>query len=68
VNIAGQEIEFNALTCIDPVTNLVELCQIDNKNADYVGMHFENEWLAQYPRPLYCIHDNGGKFIGQGFQ
>jgi hypothetical protein len=19
-------------------------------------MHFENEWLAQYPRPLYCVH------------
>jgi hypothetical protein len=28
VNIAEQEIEFNALTCIDPVTNLVELCQM----------------------------------------
>jgi hypothetical protein len=56
VNVLGQEIEFNALTCIDTVTNLVELCQIDNKNADYIRMHFENEWLAQYPRPLYCVH------------
>ena len=25
-------------------------------------------WFARYPRPLYCIHDNGGKFIGSGFQ
>jgi len=68
VNVAGQEIEFNALTCIDPVTNLTELSRIDNKTSEYVGMRFENEWLARYPRPLYCVHDNGSEFIGQGFQ
>lgn len=42
------EIEFNALTCIDPVTNLVELCRIGNKGADYIEMRFENEWLARW--------------------
>eukprot|EP00978_Attheya_sp_CCMP212_P027179 scaffold90819_cov35-Attheya_sp.AAC.1 len=34
-NEDGQEsyVEFNALTCIDPVTNLVELIRINNKTA-----------------------------------
>ena len=31
-------------------------------------MRFENEWLARYPRPLRCIHDNGGEFTGYEFQ
>jgi transposase InsO family protein len=31
-------------------------------------MHFENIWLARYPRPLKCIHDQGTKFIGTDFQ
>ncbi len=31
-------------------------------------MHFENIWLAQYPRPLKCIHDQGTEFIGAYFQ
>ena len=29
---------------------------------------FENLWLARYPRPIRCIHDNGGEFIGEPFQ
>ena len=24
-------------------------------------------WFSKYPRPLYCIHDNGREFIEQGF-
>ena len=34
---------FNALTCINPVTNLVELARIKNKSSAHVAMHFENE-------------------------
>jgi transposase InsO family protein len=68
ISINGQELEFNALTCIDPVTNLVELVRIQNKTAAHVGMIFENTWLARYPRPIRCIHDNGGEFIGADFQ
>ncbi len=30
-------------------------------------MPFENEWLSRYPRPLYCIHDNGPEFMGTPF-
>jgi hypothetical protein len=31
-------------------------------------MQFENNWLAQYPRPLRCIPDAGGEFTGGSFQ
>ena len=27
-------------------------------------MLFENNWLARYPRPSRCLHDNGGEFTG----
>ena len=63
-----EEIEFNALTRIDPVTNLVELIRINNKTSKHVTEQFENVWLARYPRPNKCVHDNGGEFIGFEFQ
>jgi hypothetical protein len=33
ITINGQELIFNALTCIDPVTNLTELVRIPNWSA-----------------------------------
>jgi len=68
IEISGQEVEFNALTCIDPVTNLVELIRVQNKTADHVQQQFQNSWLARYPWPKKCVHDNGGEFIGWEFQ
>ena len=61
----GQEItiEFNALTCIDPVTNLTELIRIDRKSSAHIGAKFEQQWLSRYPRPY-----NGGEFTGEHFQ
>lgn len=50
-----QEITFDALTCIHADPNRVELVQI------------ENTWLARYPKPARCGHDNGGTFIGPDF-
>ncbi len=43
--------EFDALTCIDTTTNLIELALIDNKSSDAIARKFENTWLAWYPRP-----------------
>ena len=34
VPINGMEVEFNALTCIDPVTNLVKIARINTKKAE----------------------------------
>ena len=58
----------NAITCIDPVTNLVELICINNKTSPHVSNQFKNCWLSRYPRCNQCVHDNGGKFIGWPFQ
>ena len=68
LRIAGRDIEFMALTMIDMVTNLVELVRIEDKTAQHVAMQFENTWLSRYPRPLRCIHDQGGEFVGYPFQ
>ena len=58
IKIQQQELEFLALTCIDPVTNLLEIIRIDNKTANHVAQKFAQVWLSRYPRPLKCIHDN----------
>lgn len=52
LNVNGRKIEFIALMCIDPVTNVVELIRLRNKTAQHVAEQFENVWLARYPRPL----------------
>ena len=68
VKIQEEEVEFNALTCIDPVTNLVEIIRVNNRTSQHIAEQFENCWLARYPRPNRCVHDNGGEFIGAEFQ
>jgi hypothetical protein len=68
IPINNRNYEFNALTCIDTVTNLTELVRIDNKTAEHVREKFEHCWLARYPMPRNCIHDNGGEFNGFVFQ
>ena len=30
-------------------------------------MLFENNWLARYPQPSHCTHDNGGEFTVTAF-
>lgn len=68
IMIAGREIEFYALTCIDPVTNLVELVRLTAKTSQHVAQQFENLWLSRYPKPNNCISDIGGEFIGAPFR
>jgi transposase InsO family protein len=65
--VGPQELTFQALTCIDTVTNLAEVVRIENKSSAYIAMRFENEWLSRYPRPMRCIHDNGPEFMGAPF-
>ena len=68
VTIDGTELIFKALTCIDPVTNLVKIIRINNKSSSHIAEQFANCWLSRYPRANRCIHDNGGEFIGHEFQ
>ena len=62
VPVGNKVLEFNALTCIDMCTNLVELVRIKNKSAEHISRLFARTWLARYPRPDRYIHDNGGEF------
>ena len=68
VKVRGKQVEFNALTCIDTASNLVELIRIDNKTAHHIRNKFVQSWLSRYPRPVRCVHDKGGEFIGSEFQ
>jgi hypothetical protein len=49
-------------------TNLSKLICVDNKTAKHICDKFTQSWLCQYPRPVRCLHDKGGEFIGQNFQ
>jgi hypothetical protein len=64
----GETLEFNALTVIDTVTNLVELVRIRNKTSQHIASKFAQCWLSRYPWPQRCVHDQGGEFVGLQFQ
>jgi len=68
VRVNDIDVQFNALTVINPATNLVELIRIEQKTADHVAQKFANCWLSRYPWPEVCVYDNGGEFIGVQFQ
>jgi hypothetical protein len=65
--IHGHDLSFQALTIIDTVTNYCELIRINNKSARHVALQLENAWLSRYPRPVRCLFDQGGEFIGHDF-
>jgi hypothetical protein len=68
IEVNGQMIECNALTCVDPVTCFPEASHINSRTSSHTSMKFENEWISRYPRPLRCIHDAGGEFTAEAFQ
>mmetsp|Transcript_89531 Transcript_89531/g.175229 ORF Transcript_89531/g.175229 Transcript_89531/m.175229 type:complete len:1053 (-) Transcript_89531:4218-7376(-) len=68
LTVGSNTISFKALTITDTVTNLTEIVRIDNESSAHVTLHFENTWLARYPRPVHLIYDQGGAFIGYNFQ
>ncbi len=46
VKVNGQQVEFNALTCIDTASNLVKLICVDNKTAKHIHDKFMQSWLC----------------------
>jgi hypothetical protein len=46
VKVNGQQVEFNALTCIDKTLNLVKLIRIDNDTAKHISDEFTQSWLC----------------------
>lgn len=68
LRVGEQTLRFLALTVIDTVTNLTEIVRLDTKTSAHVALQFENHWLSRFPLPRYCIHDQGGEFLGWPFQ
>ena len=68
VQVCGNPYEFEALTVIDTVTNLVELVRIDDKRSQTVARKFTQCWLTHYPWPQHCVHNPGTEFTGPEFQ
>ena len=69
--IKGDNLEqgkFWALTMIDPVLGWFKMVPIMDKASATVGNQFDITWLCRYPRPEFCIHDQGTEFTGPGFQ
>lgn len=65
IKVRGVNLAFNALTMIDPVTNLLEIVRVSSKKTSAeVSRAFENTWLARYPRPLKVVCDKGHEFTG----
>jgi hypothetical protein len=46
VKVNGQQVAFNALTCIDTASNLVELIRVDSKTAKHICDKFTQSWLC----------------------
>ena len=53
---------FQALTMIDPVTNIIEITKRETQNSDESVHLFKNAWLSRYPKPIRVVHDNGPEF------
>jgi hypothetical protein len=46
VKVNGQQVEFNALTCFDMASNLVELIRVGDKTAEHICNKFTQSWLC----------------------
>ncbi len=68
VEVHGNPYEFEALSVIDTVTNLVELIRIDDKRSETAARKFAQCWLRGYLWPQHCVHDPGTEFTGPEFQ
>ncbi|KAG7372183.1 integrase core domain containing protein [Nitzschia inconspicua] len=67
IDLRARNIEFKAMTIIDPATNLIEIQPLLNGIAIEAADVVEDTWIARYPRPVRCITDNGPEF-GQEFR
>jgi hypothetical protein len=61
IQVCNKPYEFNALTVIDTVSNLVELVRIDEKTLAHMTRKYAQVWLSRYPWLECCVHNNGGE-------
>jgi len=60
--VNNKEMEFHALTMVDPFTSWPEIIPIYTKQAPYIRDFILQQWLRRYPRPSRIIFDQGGEF------
>jgi transposase InsO family protein len=68
IQIGNREVKFHALHVMDNATTLSEYIRIPKKTSSIVSEKFNQSWLSRYPKPVRCIHDQGGEFTGPEFQ
>ncbi len=61
-------VDLQALTTINPCTNLLKIKQLQTKTSKYCAQTLSNNWLVRYPWPLRCVQDQGPGFMGAKFQ
>ena len=57
-----KDLEFQAVTFMDPATGWFELKQTKTKKADEIANLVEQTWLSRYPWPEFITFDNGPEF------
>mmetsp|Transcript_11120 Transcript_11120/g.15656 ORF Transcript_11120/g.15656 Transcript_11120/m.15656 type:complete len:138 (+) Transcript_11120:303-716(+) len=57
-----------ALTMVDETLRWLEIEPISLTAAKNIAELVDTQWFCPYPRPLICIHDNGGEFVGMEFK
>jgi hypothetical protein len=67
VKVNGQQVDFNALTCIDMALNLVELIYIDNKTATHIVTSSHKVGFVD-ALVLYDVYMSKEVIIQQNFQ
>jgi hypothetical protein len=55
IQVRDKPYEFNALTMIDTVSNLVEPVRIDDKTSGHIAKKYAQVWLSRYPWPAQCV-------------
>ncbi len=68
IQVCNNLYEFNALTVIDTVSNLVEQVRIDEKTSTHMARKFTQVRLSRHPWPELCVYNNGEEFVGPEFQ
>ncbi len=64
----GTPHQFDTLTAIVTVTNLVETVRSDSKDSDYIERKFVQYFVDLLPMATTLHHDPGGEFTGPEFQ
>ena len=64
----GVAAKFQAMTIIDPVTNLVKIMQVTSTKSAKNACTFQNTWLSQCPKLDKVATDNGPEFSGNEWE